>query len=185
MAAPATWRGVINGYYNPCEKDLKEYFYHLPSLAQNYPWDVSISYLFSRVELAHNMTIYCSVVKLHRVDSELAKIAVNKQHMTREGFRELFKSITGKSVRKDALNLIKEAEEIRDQILHGKSVTEEQKRKAVCDIIEYAKKFNDEVSSICGFKPFGSLTGFKGRAESLDKSTSRWVLKGIGFDQFQ
>ena len=184
MSIPATYRGIVNDF-NKREKYLKDYFCHLPDLIKDYPCDVAISYLFARVELAHNMTIYCSVVKLHRVNSELAKVAVNNQHMTRDGFRELFKSITGKTIKADTLKFIQEAEGIRDQILHGKTVSEDQKRKAVCDIINYAVKFNAEVNSICGFKPFGSLKGYKGRAESLDKSTSRWVLKGIGFNQFQ
>jgi hypothetical protein len=33
-----------------------------------------------------------------------------------------------------------------------------------------------------GFKPFvGDLRGFVGRLESLDTTTSKWILKGMGF----
>ena len=78
------------------------------------------------------------------------------------------------------MDKIAEAEKVRDLILHGKQVSEVDKRKAVVDVLEYAKSFNAEVSRIAGFKPFGSLKGFKGRGQPLDKSTSRWVLKGVG-----
>jgi len=38
---------------------------------------------------------------------------------------------------------------------------------------------NEFVFQIAGFKPFGSLKGFKGRAEPLDKATTKWLLKGM------
>lgn len=52
------------------------------------------------------------------------------------------------------------------------------------DILDYATGFNDFVYGIAGLRPFGQLKGFKGRAASLEKSTSRWVLRGVGFDGF-
>jgi len=167
---------------NPLDqgKTLKTYFAHFPKLAQEFPWDVSISYMFSLVELAHNMTIYCGVVKLHRVNNTLARTAVNNHHMTRDGFKDLFKTIFGKPIKKTLEEKLALAEKARDFILHGKDVSEEDKRKAIVDILEYAFAFNNAVDEIAGFKPFGSLQGFKGRAESLDKSTSRWILKGVG-----
>ncbi|MEO1920079.1 MAG: hypothetical protein ABGW81_10330 [Paracoccaceae bacterium] len=77
--------------------------------------------------------------------------------MTRPRFRELYKSITGKAVEVEAINFSKLAEKVRDQILHGK-----------------------DVSGGAEFKPFDNIKGFKGAAKTLDKSTSRWVLTGIG-----
>ncbi len=184
MAIPGTWRGIVN-HYNACSDDVKNYFSHFPSLAEHYPWDVSISYMFGLVELAHNMTIYCGVVKLHKVNGTMARTAVNSQHMTREGFKELYKSIFGKALKSTVSKKIEEAEKIRDRILHGKNVSEADKRKAVIDVFNYAEVFNAELYALTSFKPFGSLRGFKGRAKSLDKSTSRWVLKGVGFESFQ
>ena len=184
MAIPGTWRGIIHRY-NACSSEVKVYFSHFPSLAENYPWDVSIAYMFSLVELAQNMAIYCGVVKLHKVNGTMARTAINNQHMTRGVFKELYKSIFGKPLRASVVKKIEEAEKIRDKIIHGKSVSEEDKRKAVVDILEYAEAFNSELNTVANFKPFGSLKGFKGRARSLDKSTSRWVLKGVGFEKFQ
>ena len=178
MPTPTT-RRLLN-QYNALPDDIKNYFEHFPKLAEDFPWNVSISYMFSLVELAHNMTIYCGVVKLHRVNSTLARTAVDNHHMTRDGFKDLYETIFAKPLEQPVANKIAEAEKVRDRILHGKTVSEGNKRKAVADILEYAEAFNAAVYDIAGFKPFGSLRGFKGRAKPLDKSTSRWILKGIG-----
>ena len=109
-----------------------------------------------------------------------ARTAVDNHHMTRGEFKDLYKTIFGKPLTKTVADKIAEAEKVRDRILHGKTVSETDKRKAVIDILEYARAFNAAVYDISGFKPFGSLQGFKGRAKPLDKSTSRWILKGVG-----
>ena len=100
--------------------------------------------------------------------------------MTRDGFRDLYETTFAKRLEQPVANKIAEAEKVRDRILHGKTVSEADKRKAIVDILEYAEAFNAAVHDIARFKPFGSLRGFKGRAKTLDKSTSRWILKGIG-----
>lgn len=184
MAVPGTWRGLVSRY-SSCSNEVRDYFRHFPSLAKDYPWDVSISYMFGLVELAQNMTLYCGVVKLHRVNVTMARTAINNHHITRDGFKILYKSIFGKALKSSVSKKIAEAEKIRDKILHGKSVSEADKRKAVIDVLEYAEAFNSELNAVANLTPFGSLKGFKGRATSLDKSTSRWVLKGIGFESFQ
>lgn len=178
MPTPRT-RGILNRY-NALPDEIKTYFEHFPRLAEEFSWDVSISYLFSLVELAQNMTIYCGVVKLHRVNSTLARIAVDNHHMTRGAFKDLYNTIFGKPLKKTVVDKIAEAEKVRDRILHGKKVSEADKRKAIFDVLEYAEAFNAEVYRVASLKPFGSLKGFKGRAKPLDKSTSRWILKGIG-----
>ncbi len=183
MSTPGSYRGMLNEF-KKLPEDNRNYLKYFPSLAKDYPWDVSIAHLYSRVELAQNMTIYCGVVKRHRVDTELAWKAVDNQHMKRDGFREIFESVFSKPVPRSASAHLTHAEKIRDKILHGKSVTGADKREAVYDIL-YSKEFNDALQSIEGFRPFGSLQGFKGRGKALDKATSRWVLKGIGFTAFQ
>jgi hypothetical protein len=179
MTTPSSWRGVV-AKFNALDPKVQAYFSHLPGLAEHYPWEVAISYLFARVELAHNMLIYCAVVKLHRVHTEIASRGINNHHMTRDGFKNLFSTVTGKNLKAETLAKIASAETTRDRLLHGKSVSEEQKRKAVVDILDYAVAFNSDAHSCCGIRPFGKLKGFKGRTKPLDKSTSRWVLKGMG-----
>ena len=161
-------------------ENLRAYLSHFPNLARDYPWDVSISYLFAQTELAQNMTVYGAVVKLHRVNSTIAKSTVDNHHMTRTRFRELYKITMGKDISEEAITKAKGAEKIRDRILHGKTVSDSDKRKAVISILEYANLLNEQVFEDAGFRPFGSMQGFKGRATSLDKSTSQWVLTGMG-----
>ncbi len=178
MTTPRTKRILYR--YSELPEEIRSYFSDFPDLVAGFDWDVSISYMFSRVELAHNNTIYCGVVKLHRVDNDLASTAVDDWHMTRNGFRDLYETIFGKKLKKTVSQRIEAAEKTRDRIVHGKRVSEEDKRKAVINILEYSEAFNAEVHNIAGFKPFGSLRGFKGAGKKLDKSTSRWILKGVG-----
>lgn len=161
--------------------DIKWYFSDLPALFNSFSWDVSISHAFSLVETGHNMTIYCGVVKLHKVDSSLAWTALENQHMTRSGFQELYETIFGQALPKKVTDKIAKSSRVRDKILHGKGASEADKRQAIMDVLVYVELYNSEVEKVAGFRPFGSLKGFKGRAKSLDLSTSRWILKGIGF----
>ena len=160
--------------------EIRWYFAHFPSLAKDFPWEVSISYVFSLVETAHHMTVYCGVVKIHQVDSSLARTALENHHMTRPRFRDLYKTIFNRKLSQTIVDKIIRAEAVRDRILHGKDATESEKRQSIIDILDYAKAFNEEVNKVAGFKPFGPLQGFKGAGQALDKSTSRWILKGMG-----
>jgi hypothetical protein len=179
MSVPATWRGVVKAY-KAFPREIRAYFNHVPKLAKDYPWDVCLAYEFSRVELGQNMAIYCAVVKLHRADPALARRAVENHPMFRDQYRQLFATVFGKPLDKPVIDALEEAEAVRDKIMHGKTVTERRKRKAVIDVLEYARLFNAQVDQVAGFKPYGDLRGFKGRAKALPKSTTRWVLKGLG-----
>ncbi len=46
--------------------------------------------------------------------------------------------------------------------MHGKEVTEKEKRQAIVDVIDYADDLNEFVKSIAGFRPFGDMRGYKG-----------------------
>ncbi len=180
MIVPASWKGVLNRY-SAAPVEIQEYFEHFPKLAKGFPWDVCLSYLFSRIEMAQHSTIYCGIVKLHWGESSLTWEAIQKQHMTRPDFQKFFVTVFGKEIDSKIRHKLKDAEEIRDKALHGKSVSDAEYRKAVVCLIEYAEEFNDFVNHSGGFKPFGNLRGFKGRGESLEKATTRWMLKGMGF----
>lgn len=183
MANPATWKSVV-AHYNKMPDDIQSYFNAVPGLARDYPWEVSLSYQFGRVELAHNMTLYCGVVKLHEVDSSLARRAVEAHHITRARFADLFETIFGKKFRNSITKKLDEASNARNKVLHGKATTPAELRLAVVDVLDYAVEFNDFVQKLGGFRPFGDLRGFKGRAKPLAMSTSRWVLRGVGFSEF-
>lgn len=180
MAIPGSWRAVVHRF-RQAPPEIANYFNHLPSLAENYPWEVSISYMFGLVELAQNNCLYCGLVKIHKVDSALAREAIDSYPLHRQDFRKFYESILGRKRKTATFAKLEEAQSIRDRLIHGKDVSEQGKRKAVVDIIEFAARFNADVHAIATFRPFGDLRGFKGRGKALDKSTSRWVLRGIGF----
>lgn len=181
MSIPVTRIGVKTNY-DSRSKSVRDYFAYLPALIADFPLDICISYSFSQIELAHNMTLYCGVVKKHKAHRSLARSAIDAHHMTRSEFQGRFEVVFSSSIPDVVLEPLTQAESIRDKIMHGKDTLEREKREALYNVLNYAELFNDELSSLAGFRPFGSLKGFKGRGKSLDRSTTRWVLKGMGFN---
>jgi hypothetical protein len=180
MNAPGSYRGLLNTY-DDLPEIVRNSFVHIPNLLPSFPYDVTLSYMFSRVELAQNLCLYYGAVKLHRCHPEITWSAVDSHHFTRKGFRERFNIIFGCELPDDVSLRIEASEKTRDRILHGKSCTETLKREAIVGIFQYAIAFNNFVHGKAGFRPFGQdMRGFKGRMQPLDKSTTRWVLKGMG-----
>lgn len=180
MGSVDSYKGVLKRYEASTEQ-VRWYFDQFPGLIGNFPYEVTLAYLFLSTEKAHNRALYCGVVKLHRADSEIADRVMNTHHMIRDGFLELYKNVFGHALSAATVAKIKDAEKIRDRVIHGKDVTAPELRQALVDVIEYAEALNIDVAAIGGFEPFGNLRGFKGRGEPLDKSTTRWLLKGLGF----
>ena len=176
----ASYKAILK-HYAAAPTEIQDYFEHVPALVQSFPYEVCIAYMFSRVERAQNMTLYCGVVKLHAAHTSVAQSVIQKQHITRDSFLDLFATVLGKPITPAIKAHLKFAEKTRDQVVHGKNVPDADLRKAIVEIIDYAKSFNTFVDGIAGFKPFGDLRGFKGRATPLEKKTTRWLLKGLGF----
>lgn len=179
MRQPPGYKALLREY-NALPSPVRNCFVFLPSLLPDYPYQVSLSYLFTNVEIAKHMTIYCGIVKLHKADAKLTRKAVDSTHMSRAQFRILFATVFGKPIKPTALSKLEAAEAIRDKVMHGKQVSDPEMRAAIATVLEFAVEFNDFVESIAGFKPFGELRGFKGRANCVEASTTRWLLKGIG-----
>jgi hypothetical protein len=177
VTAPATWKGV-RARFEGASPEVRGYFVHYPALLAGFPWDVSMGYMFTKLEQVHRLAIYCGVVKLHSVDGHLAWAAVDAWYMLRADFRRMFSVVFGVSLQDQTLT---EAEKIRDRVLHGGSVSDADHRRGAVRLLEYADEFNAVVLNEGGFSPFGDLRGFKGRGTSLGKATSRLVLKGLGF----
>lgn len=175
-----SYKAVLK-YYENCSDEIKKYFSDLPALVEKFQNQIALAYMFFKVEQAQNKVLYCGVVKLHRANSEITSNVINKHHLTRDGFQALFKKIFGHKMSEDTLSKIQSAEKIRDQVIHGKIVTDSDIRKAIAEVLDYAKLLNSEMEKTAGFKPFGDLRGFKGRGEPLDKSTTKWLLKGMEF----
>lgn len=168
-------------HYKQQPKGLRDYFSHLPRLVEGFPLDVALAYVFAQVELAQNMALYCGVAKVHRADSDLAYRAIQRQHLKRADFRDKYEMIYGKPIPETITSLLITAEAVRDRVMHGKGSTDDQKRNAIAHVLAYAAALNAFTASAGGPRPFGNLRGFKGAAQSLDKSTTRWILKGMGF----
>lgn len=180
---PGSWRGVRNRFDRSPE-EVQAYFANIPELIENYDWEVSLGFMFTRLEKALNGMLYCGTVKKHRAHSVKAKEMVNKHHMTRKEFRRLFRNVFGKPVRKALTEILEQAEAVRDQVVHGKPASAADQRKAIIRVLEYAEGMNEYVNILAGFKPFtNDLRGFTGRRESLDKSTTVWLMKGLGFQK--
>jgi len=180
MTTPGSWRGVVNRF-KQAPKEVQKYFEYLLPLAGQFPGQVILPYLFSRIEYGHNMTIYCGVVKLHRADADLTWNVIDKQHMTRDQFRKLFTTVFGGSIPKAIYEQLEVAERVRDKVIHGHYVADKEIRKAVVSVLGYAEHFNNLVRKLAGFPAFGKYSGFKGRGKSLDRTTTRWLLKGMDF----
>lgn len=168
--------------YDTSSEDVKEYFEYLPKLLDEFPMEVCLAYAFARLELGQNMALYCGAVKVHRANTDLARTAVSSHHMTREGYVRLYKTVFGFGPPKTAHRDLKTAESTRDDVMHGKKPGEDRIRNAVARVLEYAEAVNRQLLTKHGLNPFGSLTGFSGRATKLDKGTTRFLLKGMGFD---
>jgi len=160
-------------------ESVRNYFDPTLELIEHYPWEVSLSFMFAKIERAHVMSLYCGVVKMHKVDATLAQTAVDRFENDRKTFRTLFEAVFDRKLPHELIQKIEIAQKVRNRVLHGKPVEGAAYRRAVMAIIEYAEGFNDICTEAGGFTPFGRLQGYKGRGVSLDKSTSRWVLKGI------
>src|SRR5262245_31083076 len=119
MVAPATYKGVLERF-QALPKSIREYFWSVESLVHDYRWEVSIAHVFSQIERAKHMTIYCGIVKLHGTDAELTWKLVEADHMSRPRFRELFEIAFDRPMPDALSEKLAAAEKVRDKIIHGK-----------------------------------------------------------------
>ena len=181
MARIPTYKALLK-FFDARPNEVKIHFEHLPKLiSKDLPYEIAIAYVFLKIEQAQNRALYGGVVKIHRGNAEFAKRLMNFQHLTPDGFKEIYKNVFGHAITSATSDKLKEAEKVRDKVIHGKSVTDNDLREAIADVLEYAELFNEEVNSVAGFKPFADMRGFKGRADSLDKRTTKWLMRGLGF----
>ena len=179
MPGPANYKQVLAQFADKPE-GIRNFFGSFPELVERYDWDVSVSYVFTRVEIAKRSTLYCGIVKRHWTDAKMTRDALDRDHMSRGRFRELFKMVFGSNIPAALLEKLAAGESVRDKVAHGKWLEPAQARQGLVEIFDFSNQFNTHMTQLAGFAPFGSLKGFKGRAESLPKQTTHWVLKGMG-----
>lgn len=185
MPYSKSYKGILEYYDIEISEDIRKYFDYLSVLLKQdkVSFEVVLAYLFLKIEQAHNRCLYGGIVKIHSANAEFVRRIINKQHLTRTKFQDLYKNVFGRAIPKEALEEIQNAEKIRDQVIHGKTVSDDLLRKAIISCLRYSKIINSEISDMteAGFKPFGDMRGFKGRAESLDTRTTKWLMRGLGF----
>ena len=147
-------------------------------------WQVPVSYVYSRLEVAKRNTICLGLVKLHWCDHIMVQDFVDRDYFSRDRFLALFKTIYGKPIRKDLLEQLKKGEETRDRYAHGTMCKQSEAYAALNSMIDFAKGFDEFVKGVTKskFGPFGTLQGFSGKKERLSKATTRWILKGLDFN---
>ena len=177
-----SYKGILTEYQSLPE-NIQKYFEYLPELIKG-DYEIAIAYLFFKIEQGQNRLLYGGAVKLFAADIEVARNIVNYHHLTRDGFKQIYKNIFNKSLPDRIIKQLKEAEKTRDKVVHGKQVKEDQLRQAITDCLIYAKLVNEEIKNIASFEPFGDMRGFKGRKESLSKDVTHFLLKGLGFSSF-
>jgi hypothetical protein len=151
----------------------------LERLLKEFSWQVCVSYMSMKIEIAKHLTLYCGIVKLHHADAQLTWGAVERCYMSRKDFKNLFETVFNSALPAAILSDLESFEDVRDKVMHGKEVDTAKMRKAMGNALDFAETLNAHLWTAAGFRPFSDLRGFKGRAQSLDKSTSRWILKGM------
>lgn len=179
MSETKSYKGVVK-HIKAAPQEVQDYFWLAIELIEKYPWEVSLAWMFSRLELAQNSALYCAAVKLHRTDSALTRDAIDAHYMSRKDFKDIYKTIVGKHLNSAVLTPLEAAEAVRDRVMHGKTVPAADFREGITSVIDFAVAFNALVHGHAGFKPFSDLRGFKGAGKSLDKSTTNWILRGMG-----
>ena len=171
---------AVRKYYESMPEHVRWHFPHLPDVVNNdLPLEIALAYVFLKIELAWNRALYGGLVKIHRADSTFVQRVMDKQHLTRENFQVLFDCVFGK--KPDAQGKIEGAEKIRDRVIHGKKTDAAQLREAIGDALDYSKHLHAQISELAGFTPFGDMRGFSTKITPLDKSTSKWLMRGMGF----
>lgn len=165
---------------------FKQYFFGIPSLVtgpgENLP--AALAYAFHLIETAHHRILYGALCRMHDANSILAKQAVDSQHMTRKKFRELFANVIGVDFPDSLIQKADSAEQIRDRIVHGKAASGAEIWQAIRQLVDYAIELNQLVLANAGFEAFGDMRGVVGRrgGTPLPQGTTRWLLKGMGFN---
>lgn len=166
--------------YNQKPESVKKYFADLPDLVNRYDWDVPISYLFSKIKTLKRRTIYAGLVKLHQLERTVTANILDDDYLSRARFVSLFETVFGEKLSNKILTKLSDAEKVRDNVAHGKPLTQAQARQCIADALDFAEAFNNFVFEVGKFRPCADMRGFAGAGKRLSKSTTRWVLRGMG-----
>ena len=177
-------RPGLKNLFNTLGDDITGYYSEFNNIIDStLSLHVLLAYMFFRLEQGQLLTLYLGSRKLQKTDSELTWKALDSQQIKRESFLTYFETIYSFPIPQHVREIIVPAERIRDRLMHGKDVTDANLREAITRPLYYSLEMNNlAAQKMNGLRPFvPDLRGAVGRLDSLDKSTSRWILKGMGF----
>ena len=174
----------LKNYYKELPEEIRGFFEHFETLLdREIPLKVCLAYVFSEMERAQHEILYYATCKIHKTEKDLTRQIVDKQHMTREKFEYLYEVIC--DMKTPSNKDYKDALKTRDNVIHGKKTSDDDMRNAIASVMDYAAKINQAFDEKHGFEPIRrSYQGFLGRRPEniLETKTTRFVLKGLGFE---
>ena len=166
--------------YHGSSAPIQSYFYYLVELIEEYPWEVSLSYISSKIEDAKRIALYFGLVRLHDTAAVETRKYIRELHLSRSDFLSLFQTIYGTAIPDKDLAFLDEWERVRDKMAHAQEWTDQEARVAIVHALRFATALNKLVQSKGVTEPFnGDKRGWRGRKQSLPVSTTRWILRGI------
>jgi hypothetical protein len=163
---------------------VRGYFRLLEELLDNVSSpEPALAYCFQRIETAQRVGVYALLMREYRTNSDLAWRAVDRLDLTRSNFPTFYRAILGKNLPDALRTVIQPAEDVRDDITHGRWKSKAEVQRAILGCLKYAEQLNQAFQTDAGFCPVGPLRGVtskKGKPQ-LEKKISRAVLKGLGF----
>ncbi len=149
--------------------------------------NIIIFYICMRIERAHRKILYCDMIKRHKINKKTTDKYLDNLRLHGDRFftvyKELvqkpYKGITQTAISPETIALIKSTKRVRNAVIHGDEVRaiSKTKEKAICTLLDYAERLNEEVLHISEFRPFGDLTNF-GKSNRNDNE-SRAILAPI------
>ncbi len=142
--------------------------------------NIIIFYICMRIERAHRKILYCDMIKRHGINKKTTDKYLDNLRLHGDRFFTVYKELLQKpdegivqtAISAETIALIKSTKKVRNAVIHGDEVRaiSKTKEKAICTLLDYAEKLNEEVSHISEIRPFGDLTGFGGSDKTDDES---------------
>ncbi len=180
MALSASKQSVID-VFNGTTARTQEHFRYVLSLIEQYKPEVALGYMFDRVAQSHNQLIVAGLVLKHKAHRDVAREVAAFHECTWDEFHYEYQTVFGAVIPEAAADLYIAANEQRRAFMSGKRVSSKDQSIVVENLLKYADAFDEAVWADARLHPFSDLSKTKPRGSSLDKDSTRWVLKGMGF----
>jgi len=182
MSIPKTINGLRKSY-EALESEVKSYLSKLePLLSDALNYEIALAYCFMKLEEGHHRALKCGLIRMHDCNAKKVDQQLQRQHFRSGTYETVFKNIFGASIPADAKQNHKKAQEIRNKLIHGKSVGAPALRAAIYHALEYMRIVGDFVKKKTGKNPYGDMRGLAGKKKLLPEKSTIWMLKGFGLN---